>query len=147
MKVNIKTSIPDLSKLNRYAASVNKRGEDWVKRNSKFFYETARERLRTQGRGGNGTPPPLAQSTIERYNRYGWPDGSALYDHIQYCAINKHHAVVGITKGKPSMIAAVQNDGAIINTQSGKTFYIPGRRFWDTAKQQTKTKIKSLPGR
>lgn len=144
MKAKIDISIPNFTTLEKLTDRIDAQGKEWVEKSSQFFYDTARDRLATQGRGGNGNLPPLAASTIERYNRYGWPDGSALYNKIELNFLDRFHAVVGIPDGKPSLIAAVQNDGAVIKARNGNTFYVPGRKFWSTANKWTRKYAKKI---
>jgi hypothetical protein len=74
------------------------------------------EKLGNQGRPG-GAPPSLSAATRYLYQQIGWPDGSGVRNHIQIEQGRTRSgaiAKVGIPKGKPTMIAKVQDRGAII---------------------------------
>ena len=121
----------------------------------------AREKLRTQGRGP-GQPPPLTAMTQHIYSVTGEPDGSGIHDHMEIFLARTHTgytAVFGIRAGKPSMIARVQNSGALIPVtekmrgflsaqygihlrESTTHIVIPGRHFWDQALSKSKAEVR-----
>ena len=109
----------------------------WVDDCAEEFKQSLIENLETQGRGGQ--PPPLAESTLKRYETNP-PDGSGIRNHIQIRKRRRgkiYEVTVGIPTGDPSMIAHVQNYGCTIE-RDGKTFYVPGRQFWSLAAQKIK---------
>lgn len=90
-------------------------GEQWAKDSVNNLDRIYRNHLETQGRGGE--PPPLSEATRELYRQMGDPDGSGIRNHITLEYEETPHgfkAVFGIPEGRPSMIARVQDQGAII---------------------------------
>ncbi len=128
-------------------------GEQWAKdavNNQERIY---RHHLETQGRGGE--PPPLSEATRELYRQLGDPDGSGIRDHItiDYKETTRgFKAIFGLPEGRPSMIARVQDAGAIIPvTQRMRGFLavhgiflkattthieIPARHSWEKSSQR-----------
>lgn len=113
--------------------------------------QNARDNLEKQGRAASH-PPPLSQVSRKIYAVDGPPDGSGIRNHIESFASRSGSdsvAGVGIPKGRPSMIATVQDRGATIRVtsrmrgylgargvhlrQSTKAVRIPARRFWRRA--------------
>lgn len=169
-KIKITSSLPQLiNKLqNITEEKVMLTGEKWVTEMANSTYQQCVENLTNQGRN---EPPPLSAATLKIYSIDGNPDGSGIRDHISI-EINQiksgWRAIVGITKGKPTMIAKVQNHGCVITVSDKMRKFlaikgiflrpetsfirIPGRFFWEKAithaqqisKQKTKEMIDDL---
>jgi hypothetical protein len=116
--------------------------------------------LENQGETG-GSPPPLSSATRLIYETTGEPDGSGIRDHVtvSYSKVgNSTIATLGIPEGKPTMIAKVQNEGAVIGVtermrgflaycgiflkESTTQIVIPGRHAWDYALRDTVVEAK-----
>jgi len=122
-----------------------------------------RHRLETQGRGGQ--PPPLSQMSRHIYRITGGPDGSGIRNHLVLefrQRGSQRIATVGIPVGRPSLIARVQDRGAIVPVSAKMRRFlaaaygiylrastthirIPGRRFWElsveSARRQTRREL------
>lgn len=88
----------------------------WAVKCAELMETLYKEYMDTQGRA-SGTAPPLSSATKLIYNAVGEPDGSGVTDHIEvtYTEINgKTVATIGILDGKPSLIAKVQDQGAVV---------------------------------
>lgn len=135
----------------------------WAQDSATAMFNNCREHLQGQGREG-GAPPPLSGLTRHIYGTTGEPDGSGIHDHLVLTFQKDgdvYLASVGVEEGRSTMIAKVQNDGAIIPVtekmrgflsavygihlkQTTTHIEIPGRHFWDESWQ--KTKAESLRG-
>ena len=130
--------------------SLPQRGQDWAEQSAKAFEQQYRQNLEEQGRGG--APPPLSSATRKIYAKSGEPDGSGIRDHIERRTITTPggvRCIVGIPRGRPTIVARVQNHGATIRVTermrgflaahgihlraTKTTIRIPGRRSWDNA--------------
>jgi hypothetical protein len=154
-------SIGDCIKaIRKTKGSVLSVGQRWAEDSARMTQENYRRLLETQGRDG-GTPPPLSSATRYLYEQLGEPDGSGIRNHMEvvyrktlYGAI----AVFGIPKGKPTMIAKVQDRGAVIFvTQAMRGWLavhgiylradtthivIPSRHAWSQAIRKSKIEAK-----
>lgn len=130
---------------------VEAEGERIVRKTGAEVDRYIQDHLSHQGRGG--APPPLSSATLNIYGVDGEPDGSGLRNHIKltyHKTATGTIAVIGIPEGKPTVIAHVQNSGAVIPvTPKMRGFlaaaygiylkaetqhiHIPGRHFWDQA--------------
>lgn len=91
-------------------------GEQWVQEAADDLALTYRAFLASQGRSG-AESPPLSSATEYIYSQYGEPDGSGLLNHIETGADASSQGViawVGVPKGKPTIVAIVQDKGATI---------------------------------
>ena len=92
-------------------------GEQWSKDMAHRLRDQCLSHLETQGRPG-GEPPSLSKATEYLYEQLGEPDGSGIRDHIEVPNIppknRRASSVVGIPKGRPTMIGKVQDRGAVI---------------------------------
>lgn len=119
------------------------------------------DHLENQGRGGQ--PPPLSDATRKIYRSSGRPDGSGIRNHIMinhYRERGKSYTTLGIPRGKPTMVAKVQEHGAVIRVTPKMrgylatlgiylradtgTIQIPARRFWSTSNLRAKAEAKAL---
>lgn len=165
MKIDIKKNEFSLlrSRITKLSTKVLPVGQEWATQSVNKFEEIYREHLENQGRGG--APPPLSSATEYIYSQDGWPDGSGIRNHIEIITrVDKKGAIalLGIPKGKPTMVAIVQDKGATITvTDKMRGFLasrgiflradtiaivIPGRHSWSesikTAIKLAKTKLK-----
>lgn len=149
-----------LAKLKNARSRVNAKGAQWVLVSANRLDELIREHLKSQGRGG--TPPPLSEMTKQIYEIAGEPDGSGIHNTLeQYFRKEKNAFVagVGIPEGKPTIIAKVQDEGAVIPvTDKMRGFMaanfgiylraetthivIPGRNFWSQSVKQAQSDAK-----
>ena len=146
--------LKNLDKLEKRSPVVGKRiAMDAVK----TMDQAARDHLATQGRGGY--PPPLSELTRHIYSIDGEPDGSGIHDNMEIAYQTRGSnfvAILGVVKGKATMIAKVQNSGAVIPvTDKMRGFFaarygiglraetthiiVPGRKFWDESLRQAKS--------
>lgn len=148
-----------IKKLQKIATTVESAGVQWAIISAKDFEARLQHHLDEQGRS---EPPPLSPATLKIYEVKGEPDGSALRDQLEIYYRQEGEAFVagvGIPEGKPTMIAKVQNDGAIIGvTEKMRGFLsaaygihlkasttqivVPGRHFWDKAFKESKEDAK-----
>lgn len=119
------------------------------------FHDSLRQNLAQQGRGG--APPPLSGATRRIYDTDGEPDGSAILDHIVLEPFSETAtqgvAIVGVAKGKPTMLMMIQNDGCVIPVSEKMRGFlaarygiflkhdtlvivIPGRGVWENTWKQ-----------
>ena len=149
-----------LAKLKNARSRVNAKGALWVMVSAKRLDDLIREHLKGQGRGG--AAPPLSEMTKQIYEIAGEPDGSGIHDTLERYFRQEGNAFiagVGIPEGKPTMIAKVQDEGAIIPvTQKMRGFMaanfgiylraetshivIPGRNFWSESIKQAQSDAK-----
>jgi hypothetical protein len=151
------------SRITNLSTKVIPTGQEWATESVNKFEEIYREHLENQGRGG--APPPLSPATEHIYSQDGWPDGSGIRNHIEVIVVRDKKgatALLGIPKGKPTMVAIVQDKGATITVTDkmrgflasrgiflrGDTIaiVIPGRGSWSesikTAIALAKSKLK-----
>jgi hypothetical protein len=138
---------------------VPRMGEQWARESVEFLDETYRDRLATQGRGGQ--PPPLSAVTRQLYRRLGEPSGSGIRNHIKIDYAQQGDtftAVFGIPQGRPTLVAKVQDQGATIRVtprmrgfmarygvffKSTTTHInIPGRHSWEYSIQDAREEAK-----
>jgi len=164
MKLKIKSTLDGLmAELQNMKENVPIRGEEWAQESANVMASLYRAHLSNQGRRG-GYPPALSPATLHMYEVDGPPDGSGIRDHVEQGVLKNHHQVVGfvgIPQGKPTMIARVQNDGAMIPVTDAmrgylaaqygiylraetKHIYIPARYSWDESIRQSKIISKVL---
>lgn len=127
----------------------------WALRCAKLMERLYLDYLENQGEAV-GSPPPLSSATRLIYEATGEPDGSGIRNHVTVTYSkqgNNTIATLGIPDGKPTMIAKVQNDGAVIGVtermrgflahcgiflkDSTTQIVIPGRHAWDYALRDT----------
>ena len=120
-------------------------GEDWAKRSALEFEAKLRSNLAEQKNS-------LSSVTIRLYKLRGSPNGSGIRNHIHKeirSIPGGVRSVVGISQGRPTMVAKVQEYGTTIavtdkmrgwfghhgiHLRSSTIFIrIPGRRFWSGA--------------
>lgn len=158
-----KNQYPLLSQRLTHLTNTNDNG--WALRCAKLMERLYLDYLENQGETG-GSPPPLSSATRLIREVTGEPDGSGIRDHVTVAyskSGNNTIATLGIPQGKPSMIAKVQNDGAVIGVTermrgflahcgiflkpSTTQIVIPGRHAWDYALRDTvKEAKKDLKG-
>ena len=121
------------------------RGEVWAKQSAMEFEAKLRSNLAEQKNS-------LSSVTIRLYKLRGSPNGSGIRNHIHNeveSIPGGIRSVVGISQGKPTMVAKVQEYGTTIavtdkmrgwfgrhgiHLRSSTIFIrIPGRRFWSGA--------------
>jgi len=166
-KTSLTTQRNDYPRLRNALTEIEKevprKGERWARQSVQFLDETYRDHLATQGRGGQ--PPPLSAVTRRLYRRLGEPNGSGIRNHIR---LTYHQqgaaftATFGIPKGRPTLVAKVQDVGATIRVtprMRGFLAYhgiflkattthiqIPGRHSWEyslrDAKEEAKRNLK-----
>jgi len=149
-----------LAKMKNAKARINAKGAQWTILSAKRLDEIIRQHLARQGRGGY--PPPLSDMTKRIYQVAGEPDGSGIHNTLeQYFRQegNGFIAGVGIPEGKQTMIAKVQDEGAVIPvTQKMRGFMaanfgiylraetshiiVPGRNFWGESVKQAQSEAK-----
>ena len=139
-----------LAKLKNARSRVNAKGAQWVLVSANRLDELIREHLKGQGRGG--TPPPLSEMTKQIYEIAGEPDGSGIHDTLEQYFRKEGNAFVagvGIPEGKPTIIAKVQDEGAVMAANFGiflraETTHIvvPGRNFWSQSVRQAQSDAK-----
>ena len=140
-------------------------GERWARESVQFLDDTYRDHLATQGRGGQ--PPPLSAVTRHLYRRLGEPNGSGIRNHIEVIYDqqgDRFTATFGIPPGRPTLVAKVQDQGAVIRVtprmrgflaQNGvflksttTHIHIPGRHSWEyslqDAREEAKRKLKDF---
>jgi len=124
-----KNNLPDLDKrLSWRKKNLPAHFRDWARESAETFQENYLENLRTQGRGGQ--PPPLSPVTLHLYQLEGQPDGSGIRDHTSLVDHESRERVLctfGIKKGRPTMIAVVQDRGISIRVT-------PKMRAWRAAR-------------
>lgn len=151
-KASLTVTRNDYPQLRNHLTEIEKEvprmGERWARRSIQFLDDTYRDRLATQGRGGQ--PPPLSAVTRQLYRRLGQPNGSGIRNHIEVNYNqqgNTFTATFGIPKGRPTIVAKVQDQGASIKvTPRMRGFlarhgvflkattthiHIPGRHSWE----------------
>ncbi len=149
-----------LAKLKNARSRVNAKGAQWVMVSASRLDELIRQHLQTQGRGG--AAPPLSAMTKQIYEIAGEPDGSGIHDTLDLYFRQERNAFiagVGIPEGRPTMIAKVQDEGAVIPvTDKMRGFMtanfgiflraetthivIPGRNFWSQSVKQAQSDAK-----
>jgi len=149
-----------LAKLKHARARVNAKGAQWTILSAKRLDEIIRQHLAGQGRGGS--PPPLSDMTKHIYQIAGEPDGSGIHNTLEQYSRqegNTFIAGVGIPEGEQTMIAKVQDEGAVIPvTDKMRGFLaanfgiylrvetshiiIPGRNFWNESVKQAQSEAK-----
>ncbi|MGB3203667.1 MAG: hypothetical protein WBB28_01625 [Crinalium sp.] len=147
------------NKLDKLEHNVARVGEETMSNAARHMNWHVRNNLATQGRGGEG--PELSSMTLHIYEIDGQPDGSGIRNHLTLDFKqrgNRFTATLGIPEGKPTMVAKVQNDGAIIPvTEKMRSFLksryriglgektshiiVPGRKFWDNALKETRHQV------
>jgi hypothetical protein len=152
-------------KLQKMKQDANRRGKQWAEESALTLYKYLHEHLEKQGRD-ESFPPPLAAATRHIYEISGGSDGSGIRDHIEKgtnMSGSTFVAYVGIPQGEPTMVAKVQNDGAVIPvTEKMRGFLaatygislkketthivIPARHFWDKSVKRAKEKAKKRAG-
>jgi len=153
------------TRLTEIEKEVPRIGEQWARQSAQFFDDTYRDRLATQGRGGQ--PPPLSAVTRHLYKRLGEPNGSGIRNHIELTYNqqgNTFTATLGIPKGRPTTVAKVQDQGATIQvTQRMRGFLayhgiflkattthiqIPARHSWEyslrDAREEARKELKNF---
>jgi hypothetical protein len=137
MKMQITGGYGKFDRRVRQFRSIPKRAQTWAERHAALTAEIYKEKLSTQGRAG-GEGPPLAESTIERYEREGYPDGSAIYNHVRVVTNSTPNGVLASMEipnegdaPTPATLARMQDRGAIITTPTGGHIVMPGRRSWE----------------
>ncbi len=157
MKMTVTGSYKKFDRQVRIAKRIPRQGERWAHRNAEAVAETYKDNLANQGRPG-GLRPELAESTVERYERYGGPDGTAIYNHVRVVdESSRNRALVsmeipdeGGEPGQPSpaALARIHDRGTTIRTEDGGHIVIPGRRAWEvtlaTVIPQAKQELKSI---
>jgi hypothetical protein len=144
---------------------VPRMGERWARESVEFLDETYRDRLATQGRGGQ--PPPLSAVTRHLYRRLGEPNGNGIRNHIKIDYAQQGDtftAVFGIPQGRPTLVAKVQDQGAttrvtdrmrgflarhgVFLKSTTTHIQIPGRHSWEyslqEARDEARKKLKSF---
>jgi hypothetical protein len=131
-------------------------GDRWVLLSAHYLDDTIRQHLATQGRGG--APPPLTQLTKFIYSIDGPPDGSGIRNHLNLFfekGEGRSLAGIGITPGRPTTTARIQDRGAVIPltpglrgffaarygivfSQSKQFLVVPGRRFWSDSNEKAR---------
>jgi hypothetical protein len=154
MPINIiKDEYPRLLQKLKSIEKMNDRG--WTEKCAKYLNTLYLDHLENQGRGGS--PPSLSDATRIIYEATGEPDGSGIRNHIQitYSASDKGSiAIFGIPEGKPSLVARVQDRGAVIPVtermrgflahcgiflkDSTTTIFVPGRHSWSESLEATR---------
>ena len=132
--------------------NVSDRG--WAEKCVKYLKALYLDHLENQGRGG--ASPALSEATRMIYEATGEPDGSGIRNHIEITYSqngNNSIATFGIPEGKPSLVAKVQDKGAVIPVtermrgylahcgiflkDSTTTIFIPGRHSWSESLEKT----------
>lgn len=149
-----------LAKLKNVRARVNAKGAQWVMVSANRLDDLIRQHLQSQGRGG--ATPPLSEMTKQIYEIAGEPDGSGIHNTLEQYFRQEGNAFVagvGIPEGKPTVIAKVQDEGAVIPvTDKMRGFMaanfgiylraetthivIPGRNFWSQSVKQAQSDAK-----
>jgi hypothetical protein len=166
MKLTIKNEWAGLKeKLLKLEYQLPEKGENWARACGQFLNNRYRAHLDSQGRGG--APPPLSPITLRLYKRMGNPDGTGIRNHIELESDrqgNKYTVIFGITAGRGTMVAKVQDQGATIKvTQRMRGFlarngvflrgstthiHVPGRHSWSESNQDARsyarTQLKKL---
>jgi hypothetical protein len=163
MDIDLKNSSTNsqlLARLKNVRARVNAKGAQWTIVSARRLDEIIREHLKGQGRGG--APPPLSDMTKHIYQIAGEPDGSGIHNTLEQYSRQEGNvfvAGVGIPEGEPTIIAKVQDEGAVIPvTQKMRGFLaanfgiylkaetshiiIPGRNFWNESIKQAHSEAK-----
>ena len=164
MKLKIESNLDGLSaKLSDLKTNVPIRGATWAEKSSEYMATLYLDYLESQGRSG-GAPPPLSDATNHIYGINGSPDGDGVRNHVRQGVFNVRNKVigfVGIPDGQPTIIAKVQNDGALIRVteamrgflaavygiylkEETKHIHIPARHSWDESLRKAKIKSKIL---
>lgn len=105
------------SRLARMRQEILPVGERWAQEAADDLALTYRAYVATQGRSGSESPP-LSPATEFIYSQYGEPDGSGILNHIETGANASSKgaiAWVAVPKGKPTIVAIVQDKGATIS--------------------------------
>jgi hypothetical protein len=153
--LKVASSLDKLSQRIQKHKKIPQIGRQWAKDAAKRTTSMAKANLESQGRGGQG--PPLSSATIKIYAQSGEPDGSGIRNHIEtteQSSDNHFTAVSGILSGKPTLIAKVQDRGAVIKVTdamrgflaahgvflkaSTTEIFIPPRYFWTMAVRDSK---------
>ena len=132
-------------------------GQPWSKEVARRMEGNYRHRLNIQGRSEDNYNEPLSDATWKIYEQSGEPNGSGIRNHVHTVSAHQLHKAVSamvIDKGKPTMLAIVQNDGATIAVTDAMRGYlaahgiflradtlaivIPGRRSFNRALELTK---------
>ncbi|NJR24361.1 MAG: hypothetical protein HC786_20520 [Richelia sp. CSU_2_1] len=116
MELNTKGGYKQLAeKLKNARSRLNAEGAQWVVESVERLDELLRQHLKEQGRGG--TPPPLSPMTLHIYQTLGEPDGSGIHDGMERYFRQEGDGFVGgigILQGRPTVVAKVQDEGAIV---------------------------------
>lgn len=148
-----------VAKMQRIQKEIKPRGAQWARSQAISLDHQVREHLEEQGRPG-GVRPGLSPMTQHIYSVDGEPDGSGIVEHLTLEFRQEGErfvAVLGIPDGRPTMIAKVQDRGAIIPvTDRMRGFMaarygifirpetthiqIPGRHFWENSLKVVKRK-------
>ena len=156
MKLTIKSSLSKCFGRFDKAREVPKKGHSWVKSTAIEFESGLHANLAAQQAN-------LSGATRRMYAIHGRPDGSGIRDHISHSTSQSSESLritVGISSGKPTMIAKVQEYGITIkvtekmrswfqfrgiNLKSSTIFIrIPGRRFWSKSFRIAQKNSKNL---
>ena len=149
-----------LVKLKNARSRVNAKGAQWTIVSARRLDDLIRQHLGEQGRGGH--PPPLSDMTKHIYQIAGEPEGSGIHNTLEQYSRQEGNvfiAGVGIPEGKPTTIAKVQDEGAVIPvTQKMRGFLaanfgiylrtetshiiVPGRNFWGESIKQAQLEAK-----
>ena len=157
------TFTSNLDKLTAKLASqrdgIPKMGANWVMRSARATRYAYTSYIKGQARPG-GAPPPLSGMTKHIYSIDGKPDGSGILNHLDIAFSNRNGiptATFGIPKGKPTMIAKVQDQGATIQVTpkmrgflaakyqiflkaSTRVIVIPARQSWSATRDFAMTR-------
>lgn len=147
-----KNQYPQLTAKLKSLGDVNDRG--WAEKCVKYLNALYLDHLENQGRGG--ASPNLSDATKLIYDATGEPDGSGIRNHIEITYSqqgNNTIATFGIPEGQPSLVAKVQDRGAVIPVTermrgflahcgihlkaSTTTIFIPGRHSWSESLEKT----------
>jgi hypothetical protein len=134
------------------------KGRSWAEESAAFFEKELHKNLKAQGRSRT---PKLTSLTLKLYRARGNPNGSGIRRHIRKTSnVTQSGArvAVGILAGKPSLVARVQDRGAMIRVtpkmrgwmaingvflkQSTKVLRVPGRGFWRRALAKSRAMAK-----
>ena len=145
MDLIVKSTLPGMFARFRQIEQMPDRGEEWAKRSASDFEDQLHQNLINQRK-------TLSSVTVRLYKLRGAPNGSGIRNHIHsevHSAGGAVRAIVGISQGRATMIAKVQDRGTTIkvtekmrgwfgqhgvNLRSSTVFIrIPGRRFWRNA--------------
>lgn len=150
-----------IEKIERTEQRLPEIGHQWSRAAITNLDRHLRHHLETQGRGGQ--PPPLSGATHQIYSRIGQPSGKGIRNHIEityHQEGNKYYALLGIPRGRATMIAKVQDRGTVIKVTPKMrrflhsvgvhlradtgTIVIPARYFWSMGNTGARDEAKIL---